>query len=245
MPNHIENVLKVAGPGAFTAMQRYFCMIDDDETGKPFGPALDFNVLIPMPEATRKVIENGTGADVLTLLAEAGDIAGTWERLRKFDHKGEMGPWKGLIGFEQGEIPSRLEKAFPGCIANARMMARSIGETGFKSWYDWSIANWGTKWNAYTSSLAGEGDFAELKFQTAWSMPVPFLEALAKAEQALSFQYWAFDEGWNFYGVGLGAGGSITVENQRNPQRGDARAHEVYRICYGEEPEWDEEEGVA
>ncbi|MCL2393048.1 MAG: hypothetical protein FWC87_00045 [Acidimicrobiaceae bacterium] len=53
---------------------------------------------------------------------------------------------------------------------------RRCAEQGIPNWYDWQVANWGTKWNAYTIT-EGEG---EVRFQTAWSAPMPVFEALSR-----------------------------------------------------------------
>lgn len=47
---------------------------------------------------------------------------------------------------------------------------------GYKDWYDWSIANWGTKWNASSTHIFDKG----IQFDTAWSCPVSILEELSK-----------------------------------------------------------------
>lgn len=49
---------------------------------------------------------------------------------------------------------------------------------GYKDWYDWSVVNWGTKWNATTISV--NDDIEEIEFDTAWSMPEPVFRAIAK-----------------------------------------------------------------
>ena len=49
---------------------------------------------------------------------------------------------------------------------------------GASNWYDWSVANWGTKWNAYYSNIDKANNTME--FDTAWSCPLPVLDALAK-----------------------------------------------------------------
>ena len=51
-----------------------------------------------------------------------------------------------------------------------------IAKTGFADWYDWSIANWGTKWNAYDHQRLTD---SAIYFETAWSAPTPVLEAMA------------------------------------------------------------------
>lgn len=53
---------------------------------------------------------------------------------------------------------------------------------GANNWYDWCKFNWGTKWNAYYSTLTEDNS---MEFDTAWSCPLPLLDALAK----LCYQY--------------------------------------------------------
>lgn len=48
---------------------------------------------------------------------------------------------------------------------------------GANNWYDWNRENWGTKWNAYWSSLESDN---VLIFHTAWSTPIPVFEKLAE-----------------------------------------------------------------
>lgn len=49
---------------------------------------------------------------------------------------------------------------------------------GYDTWYDWSCANWGTKWNAYDTYLDESTNIME--FDTAWSCPLPVLDKLAE-----------------------------------------------------------------
>lgn len=109
------------------------------------------------------------------------------------------------------------------------------------NWGSWNRVNWGTKWNAYDATIEGDGNQARLRFQTAWASPAPVLTALAAAERDLTFQYWAFDEGWNFYAVGGGVG-EIRIDERKSPERNDPAVIEAHRVCYGRDPEDDEEE---
>ncbi len=56
--------------------------------------------------------------------------------------------------------------------------------------YEWCIANWGTKWNAYTLNV----DWDEVTFQTAWSYPTPIFEALSKKFPEVVFEIEYADE---------------------------------------------------
>lgn len=70
---------------------------------------------------------------------------------------------------------------------------------GKNNWYDWSIANWGTKWNAYDSGFDEESN--TMWFNTAWAAPIPVLCELAKlcGKHEVSFDgKWADeDKGYN------------------------------------------------
>lgn len=48
---------------------------------------------------------------------------------------------------------------------------------GVVCWYEWNISHWGTKWNGYETERPNE---TTLRFDTAWSHPLPVMEALAE-----------------------------------------------------------------
>jgi len=85
---------------------------------------------------------------------------------------------------------------------------------GANNWYDWSLENWGTKWDAYDISVYEvEKTNAEkfildkkaktkvrIYFQTAWS-PVPkILSKISETFPEVKFIYAYRDEGGGFYG---------------------------------------------
>lgn len=52
---------------------------------------------------------------------------------------------------------------------------------GENNWYDWSVKNWGTKWNAYSFKLISRNDNAvHIQFDTAWAPPTPIFEKLVE-----------------------------------------------------------------
>lgn len=65
---------------------------------------------------------------------------------------------------------------------------------GDNNWYDWSIKNWGTKWNAYDTSLQNDSVLVVLVFNTAWAAPMPVVLALSKKFPDLVFNYSYADE---------------------------------------------------
>ena len=52
----------------------------------------------------------------------------------------------------------------------------NIKRYGKRDWYDWSIENWGTKWNACATVV----DSDAIEFQTAWSTSIPVFVELSK-----------------------------------------------------------------
>lgn len=65
-----------------------------------------------------------------------------------------------------------------------------LKDIGYSNWYDWSNANWGTKWNACnaepTEGSAAEG-YVEIRFDTAWGAPFPIFNAMFEMFPKLSF----------------------------------------------------------
>ena len=79
-----------------------------------------------------------------------------------------------------------------------------LEKTGYKNWYDWNVANWDTKWNAYSCYTLEDNsneleEISDLGFQTAWSPPINVIRELAKLTgESLRMSY--YDEGWMFGG---------------------------------------------
>lgn len=82
-------------------------------------------------------------------------------------------------------------------------------EAGIRSWYDWNVANWGTKWDAcHVQVIEDDLDDGTLvyRFDTAWSPPVPVVEAMIEAlpdfrvrlhatEPGMGFQVFVYPDG--------------------------------------------------
>jgi hypothetical protein len=87
---------------------------------------------------------------------------------------------------------------------NDLLQEQNEKDYGHKSWYDWSVANWDTKWNAYSCWTLEDGfneidDLSDIGFQTAWSPPINVIRELAKLTgESLRMSY--YDEGWMFGG---------------------------------------------
>ena len=84
------------------------------------------------------------------------------------------------------------------------MGMRSIAgymEHGAVGWYDWSLANWGTKWDCYEVSREMEDGQLIYVFDTAWSPPSPVVEKLMELFPGIGIEHRYFDEGHCFWGI--------------------------------------------
>jgi len=80
--------------------------------------------------------------------------------------------------------------------------AANLEKFGYANWYDFNVANWGTKWE-----IGGNGDTAEIEddglsfsasFESAWSPPIAVCEALA--EQGFEVTLYYYEPGMGFVG---------------------------------------------
>lgn len=72
---------------------------------------------------------------------------------------------------------------------------------GKNSWYDWSVAHWGTKWNSYgydAEYTRKNFDGEHIEFQTAWSRTDLVIHALAEQYPDISFEYLWADEDFGY-----------------------------------------------
>jgi hypothetical protein len=83
-----------------------------------------------------------------------------------------------------------------------RKSAANLEKYGYANWYDFNVANWGTKWE-----VGGNGDVCErdedglgfsAPFESAWSPPTRVCEALV--EQGFEVTLYYYEPGMGFVG---------------------------------------------
>jgi hypothetical protein len=107
-------------------------------------------------------------------------------------------------------------------------------------WYDWRIENWGTKWDVYNATCDRmDANTLVLRFDTAWSPPMPVYEKLTDMGFEVTARY--LDEGWMFIGEYTDGDDWCTqdVENVVNdyPELDDEFGISEYLAEYAEENE--------
>jgi len=94
---------------------------------------------------------------------------------------------------------------------------KNENEHGFKNWYDWSIAKWGTKWNSSECEQIKENTY---DFTTAWSGVPKLIELIANSFKQLEIVYEWSDEdtgcncGRFTYNDGISIGSKLENESK-------------------------------
>lgn len=189
MPNWTRNKLILGSAEKLDEVVKFHCPIDK-ETGFP---EMDFNTINRMPKELD--IEYGTRShDGLSLyLARRNpqiDFYGSEEDKMSQEEYDKL--WSLISDHmwlendlqltpdrldliknkykQEGEL-AKLEKLGEQCVDNIR-------KYGAMNWYEWSIANWGTKWNA-TETEIDEQEHS-LTFDTAWDPAIPAMVEMSK-----------------------------------------------------------------
>ena len=95
-------------------------------------------------------------------------------------------------GFMGKDTPEQLELE--------RREAENIKKYGYKNWYDFQVANWGTKWDVDCSDVEVDDDGLGFSggFESAWSPPIQIAEALV--EQGYEVTLYYYEPGMGFCG---------------------------------------------
>jgi hypothetical protein len=164
MPNHTTSSVVIIGDPA--QVREVHDIINDGDGN------VTFDKLIPMPE----------------------ELAGTKSPLEIVDTQEEADAKNAELAEKFKDTPIMQSTFY---VISRAEYARRVQEYGSADWYDWAIKHWGTKWNAYETThleLVDAEAQLELQFDTAWSMPSPVFEKLAKDYGVKVYVVWQ-DEG--------------------------------------------------
>ena len=79
--------------------------------------------------------------------------------------------------------------------------AENVKQYGYTTWYEWRVANWGTKWDIgeCEAEIEDDGYGLTLSFDTAWSPPVGAYEKLMALGFTIKAYY--YEGGMQFAGI--------------------------------------------
>ena len=173
MPNWTENELTIVGSDIQKVLDAIGSETSEDEDARIF----DFDRIIPYPQRFKDL-----------------DL-----RNREYQKKFYA-----------------IEYEDPECTAKRTALALEYGAEPCSPWlpdgfnsggFEWTCDHWGTKWNAvrvkvklYWKMSSDDLHHAFIKFDTAWSPPIPVIEKLAAMFPHNSFKLAYFEGGMGFCG---------------------------------------------
>jgi len=194
MPNWCDNDLTITGPSEdLDRFQAGFIKAGEQ-------PEVDFNFIIPMPTELEETESGG--------FSHIGHPAWYGDASRILEY-----PWVKEAGVtSQEELQEFLLKKDPQYKEAADRCQANIEAHGFASWYEWSIHNWGTKWNGGQASFDRQPEQLDITFMTAWSPPEPVILAMSQRFPSLEFELRFYELGAAYQGLQRCRGGELLEE---------------------------------
>jgi len=152
MPNHTSNVLELLDKSLnLREILKPYTKLDEGDDMN----SISFDKISPTPEELK-------GLDAPANVKTQEEIDVSWKKYN--DNFEKLSEHEKSLGrpFNLGMTQEHSE----GLIA----------KYGFNNWYDWNVANWGTKWDAYDTYTFNE---ITTSFNTAWSPPIKAIQKLA------------------------------------------------------------------
>lgn len=217
MPNWVTTTLSVEGPPARVDEFKFVHIVPERDE-KYF----DFNTVVPQPACLEGIVAGSltsmaaeaiTGKDLTQLVAERNPTDDHAQMAAAY-HVAMRDRVKTAIPQLKGQDPERLSNLTVTELEAGMLALKAIEECGYPTWYEWSVAKWGTKWNCGDFRVVSdEPGLYVCRFDTAWSTPVPVFEELAKMHPTLQFTTDSYDEFGNFALHGSTTGGIFSEED--------------------------------
>ena len=107
-------------------------------------------------------------------------------------------------------IPEGLQIEKSTSDESETLQAINMQKYGYESWYEFCIEKRGTKWDAADPYIIeNNNEFLIIRFETAWSPPLGWLEAASKKYKRLLFQMKVSEESNAFMGHPIARGGVL------------------------------------
>lgn len=199
MPNYVKNKIIVGRKDYIKRLTDKYCELNSDTNELEF----DFNKVIQMPKDLQ--IEFSSKSDealclyltrinpnVLYYGTNEDKISDTryQELIKKLTEKLLMNH---DFTLKEASIAKLLNKYHEDELLElGNKQVSNLKEYGAINWYEWSINNWGTKWNA--SNFEVLDDYTAICFETAWNPAIPVVLEISRQNPNIKFAYLYSDE---------------------------------------------------
>lgn len=195
MPNWCENSLVIRGkPSELHALlERLAADAEKQQTLH-----LTFHSFVPHDETV-------AGGDSGSSYLGRRKADGVWERVRYIENperqEGGREPFYIPDPAHEAELLDVGMHAYVTLDDGTILSEAEAREAGIRSWYDWNVANWGTKWDAchtYTDLANLDDGTLIYRFDTAWGPPTPVVLAMQEALPNMRIRMHSVEPGMGF-----------------------------------------------
>ena len=253
MPNWVRNKIMVGRPDIIERLKAKYCSRDEETRELEF----DFNKVIPMPKEL--MVEFSSKSDhalslYLTRICPTADYYGSkadkvtkkeWDAINRKIQMHMIAKHSLLIEKEKlNQALDRYKGEEDSLLALGKRQVDNIMKHDALNWYEWSVRNWGTKWNSCNLSVDTSGK--AISFDTAWDPAIPVFLEISRQNPDIKFAMLFSDECIGSHvGYLLAHQGEIDYEGSFPDQSLDA-----YRLAMDvwdckDEYEIDEREGTC
>lgn len=187
---------------------------------------VDFNTLIPMPKELENTVSGGSIEECMAYQYLNTHTKKEFIESRYFTTRNFLRLTKSM---EKNKMLSKLRASIGDDVRmfntefydkeKPKHTPEEVGQYyldlvekyGYYDWYNWSIANWGCKWNACRPEIVDESNgITCFQFDTPWGCPDAWLQALA--EKIPYHLAWEEEQGYRGIMTSLGKGCEIDME---------------------------------
>ena len=238
MPNHISNNVLIIADDKLVKQIRDEIRGDEIDSNMGEKVCIDFDKIVPMPkelEGTRSPSQIVTQEEYDKQEARLIELKALCKAINEKDEK------------EHTEEDKTILKEMYFC---SRSLTQELSDEykekfGYDNWYDWRLANTGTKWGAY-SCVGGDNSDNFFFFQTAWAHPEKIMVKLSEKYPEAIFVSTFADED-----TGSNCGAIAYKNGKGNFEDGSMKSHDenfartfALAVEYGEDAEEQIEMGI-
>ena len=229
MPNWCENTLEVKGP--VRALRAFVEAARSPDDTWP----ISFSSLYPCPPSL-SAVGSGSGDEVYDLYF--GDVKKAMRYMSSAPAAVRESREAAIAWYEENMARGAVS---PRQVAEA--YKANVDQYGHKNWYEWSVANWGTKWDLSEPQVTDNPHLSDLielatasdeepvtsisyAFATAWSPPVAGFAKISLDYPALTFTLDYEEEGMSFAGTDTIKNGEVVHADREPTPREDTDEEE-------------------
>lgn len=217
MPNHVTSVITLSGDE--NRIKAMLEAIQNEEYGVG---SVDFNKILPMPESLHMTSGSIEDSAIAVYISAVNPINEEFEGVKKKDAAEFREMLKKLpvlskkidILMPENEAinlaEDRYHESVQYLVDKGEKYVSNLIQYGASTWYDWSIANWGSKDNAYGYTIDRQIDDDQIYCLTAWTAPHPILQKLSEMYPDITFEHeWADED------IGMNCGRYVYYDGER------------------------------